>query len=321
MPKVFITGVIQQVGIDLLQRNGFDVTLNQLGKDLTREDLNKIVTNYDAVMTMVGNKIDKDVIDQSSSKLRIISNYAVGIDNIDTEACKQKNIVVTNTPGVASESVAEHVFALALACSKFLIKADKFVRDGKYQKWDPNLFLSNQLWGQTIGIIGLGRIGTFVGQIAYGGFKMKILYFDIRRSEDFEMICEAKFSSILDILRNSDIVTLHVPLTEKTKHMISREQLKEMKNSAILINTSRGPVVEEESLVWALKEGEIAAAGLDVYEFEPKISRELLKLENAVLTPHTASATFETRGEMSRIAAQNIIDVFEGREPLGLLRN
>ncbi len=321
MPKVFVTGLIAENGLHILRQKGFTIEVNKSGKDLSAVELKKVFGEHDAVISMVNNKLDGEIIGSASTNFKIISNYAVGVDNIDVEAAKQKGIIVTNTPGVANESVAEHVFALIFACSKSIIGADKFVREGKYQKWDPNLYLSHQTWGQTIGIIGLGRIGTFVGQIAYGGFRMKVMYFDVRRAEDFELICEARYGTVDEILREADIVTLHVPLTDKTRHMIGRDELKKMKDSAILINTSRGPVVEEEALVWALKEKEIAAAGLDVFEFEPKISKELLKLDNVVVTPHIASATFETREAMSKIAAQNIIDVFEGKEPIGLVRS
>ncbi len=321
MPKVFVTGRIAENGLHLLRQKGFTVEVHKSTDDLTDSELKKVFSEYDAVISMVNNKLDGEIIGRASANLKIISNYAVGVDNIDVEAAKQKGIIVTNTPGVANESVAEHVFALIFACSKSIIGADKFVREGKYQKWDPNLYLSHQTWGQTIGIIGLGRIGTFVGQIAYGGFRMKVMYFDMRRAEDFELICEARYGTVDEILREADIVTLHVPLTDKTRHMIGRDELKKMKDSAILINTSRGPVVEEEALVWALKEKEIAAAGLDVFEFEPKISKELLKLDNVVVTPHIASATYETREQMSKIAAQNIIDVFDGKEPVGLVRS
>lgn len=321
MPKIFITGPIAENGLHILRQKGFSIEVNKSTNDLGDSELKKVFSEYDAIISMVNNTLDSEIIGRASANLKIISNYAVGVDNIDVSAAKQKGIIVTNTPGVANESVAEHVFALIFACSKSIIGADKFVREGKYQKWDPNLFLSHQTWGQTIGVIGLGRIGTFVGQIAYGGFRMKVMYFDVRRAEDFELICEARYGTVDEILKEADVVTLHVPLTDKTRHMIGREELKKMKNSAILINTSRGPVVEEEALVWALQKKEIAAAGLDVFEFEPKISKELLKLENVVVTPHVASATYETREAMSKIAAQNIVDVFEGKEPMGLVRS
>ena len=181
-------------------------------------------------------------------------------------------------------------------------------------------FLSNQIWGKTIGIVGLGKIGTFVAQIAFGGLRMKILYFDVSRSEDFELLTEARYCSVDELLKESDIVTLHVPLTPKTHHLISKSQFRIMKNTAILINTARGPIVNQEDLIWALKNKEIASAGLDVFEHEPDIAHELTILDNVVLTPHIASATVETRLSMAKITAQNIIDVFEGKEPFGLVK-
>lgn len=228
--------------------------------------------------------------------------------------------MVTNTPGVASESVAEFTFMLIFACAKKLIEADKFVRLGKYQQWDPMAFLSLQIWGKTIGIIGLGKIGTYVGQIAYGGLRMKILYYDVMRSEDFEILTEAQFVTIDQLLAEADIITIHCPLTPKTHHLIGKAQFEMMKSSVIFVNTARGSIVEESALVDALKNNKIAVAGLDVFEFEPQISDGLMRLPNVVLTPHIASATVETREAMSKIAAENIIAVFEGREPVGLVR-
>ena len=320
MPKVYIAGKIQDNGIELLKRKGFKVDLNLTGKDLTREELKDIFSNYEAIISMPANNVDGDLLSTASKKLKVIANYAVGFDNIDAKAAKKRAIIVCNTPGVANESVAEHTFAMIFALNKQLKVADRFVREGNFKHWDPNAFLSHQLWGQTIGIIGLGRIGTFVGQIAYGGFRMRILYHDISRSEDFELLCEARYTDIKSLLNLSDIVTLHVPLTADTRGMISTTEFELMKKSAILINTSRGAVVDEKALIWALKEKEIAAAGLDVYEHEPEISAELIKLSNVILTPHTASATFETREKMSEIVAKNIIDVFEGEEPAGLVK-
>lgn len=319
-PKVYISGKIANNGLRILQNKGYLVDINDSGNDLSRDKLEKVIASYDAVITMITDSIDKNLLKSASDKLKVISNYAVGFDNIDVEEANKKGVTVCNTPGVASESVAEHTFAMIFALSKQLIKANKFVLDGKYKKWDPNAFLNHQLWGQTIGIIGLGRIGTFVGQIAYGGFRMKILYHDLVRAEDFEMLTEAEYCGLDQILKEADIVTIHLPLTSSTKHLIGRGELKKMKNSAMLINTARGPIVDEEALVLALEEGEIAAVGLDVFEFEPKFSAELATMDNVILTPHIGSATFETREKTSEIAAQNIIDFFEGKTPIGLVR-
>ena len=320
MPSVYITSQIPQIGINLLKQKGFTVETNNSGKYLTKDQLKNVFYRYNAVLIMMTDKIDMDILKSASSNLKVIANYAVGYDNIDVLDAKRKGIIVTNTPGVASESVAEHTFLLIFAASKKLIEADKFVRLGKYQKWDPMSFLSSQIWGKTIGIIGLGKIGVFVGQIAYSGLRMKILYYDIARAEDFELLTEAKFTSLDQLLKEADIITIHCPLTEKTRHLIGNEQFDLMKKSAILINTARGPIIDENALIEALKNGKIAAAGLDVFEFEPQISEDLIRLPNVVLTPHIASATIETRGAMSRIAAENIIAVFEGKTPFGLIK-
>ena len=267
MPKVYICDVIEENGIASLKQKGFEVEINKSGKDLDFENLKNIFSSYDAVITMIYNKIDSKLIKSASKKLKIISNYAVGFDNIDVKTAQNRKIAVTNTPGVASESVAEHVFSLIAALNKHLFEADRFIRSGKFSRFDPNLFLSNQLWGQTIGIIGLGRIGMFVGQIAYGGFRMKITYFDVKRSEDFELVCNAQYGDVESVLKRADVVTIHVPLLPSTHHLFGRRELKLMKNSAILINTSRVPVVDEEALIWALREKEIAGVGLDVFEY------------------------------------------------------
>lgn len=320
MPSVYITSVIPKECAQMLQSKGFDVQVNGQNHDLTKKELMDVFSKYDAVITLMTNRIDKDVLSTASKKLKAVANYAVGYDNIDLAFAARKNIKVCNTPSVASEAVAEHTFLLIFACAKRLIEADKFVRLGKYQRWDPMSFLSNQIWGKTIGIIGLGKIGTFVAQIAYGGLRMKILYFDSSRSEDFELLTEATYCRVDEILKESDIVTLHVPLTAKTHHLISKKEFKIMKKTAILVNTARGAIVNEEDLIWALKNKEIAAAGLDVFEHEPHIAHDLTILDNVVLTPHIASATVETRLSMAKITAQNIIDIFEGKEPFGLVK-
>lgn len=320
MGSVYITRKIPQIATDLLRKKGFRVQVNTHDKNLPHDQLKEVFAKHHALITMMTDRIDEEVLKSASSDLKIIANYAVGFDNIDILVAKRRGIIVTNTPAVAGESVAEHTFALILACSKKLIEADRFVRLGKYYQWDPLMFLSKQIWGETLGIVGLGRIGTFVGHIAHYGFKMEVLYHDIVRSEDFEMLTEAKMVSLETLLKQSDIITLHVPLTPLTVHLIGKRELRLMKNTAILINTSRGPVIDEEALVWALHQNEIAAAGLDVFEKEPQVSSDLKVSARVVLTPHIASATFETRDSMARIAAQNIIDVFEGKTPVGLIK-
>lgn len=320
MPKVYITCVIPDLAHKLLKKKGFSVKGNDSAGPISKEELKKVLKSYDAVITSVADKIDDEALSHASVNLKIIANYAVGFDNIDVLSAKRKGIVVTNTPDVAGEAVAEHTFALLLACKKRVVEADRYVRVGKFRSFEAMLFVSPQLWGKTIGIVGLGRIGTYVGHIAYGGFKMNILYYDVVRSEDFEMLTEAKFSPLDDLLKKADVVTLHVPLLPTTRHLIGRRELRMMKDEAILVNTSRGAVVDEEALITALSEKWIAAAGLDVYEHEPSVPHALKTLGNVALTPHTASATQECREEMARITAQNIIDVFEGKTPFGLVK-
>ncbi len=320
MHKVYITNVIPKEAVDLLRKKGFEVSVNDSERKLTEAELKNVFSKYEAVISLVHDRIDERVIAAASPKLKVIANYAVGYDNIDVIFAKRRGIVVTNTPGVAGESVAEHTFLLILTLAKKLIEADRYVRSGKFSGWDPNIFLSAQIWGKTIGIVGLGKIGSYVGHIAYGGFKMKILYHDITRSEDFEMLTEAQFVPLEKLLKEADIVTLHVPLCRETTHLIGKKELAMMKGSAILINTARGPVVDQEALIDALTKQKIAGAGLDVYDDEHHIPHELRVLGNTVLTPHIASATFETRSAMARLTAQNVIDVFSGREPAGLVK-
>lgn len=319
MPKVFITGEIENIGVDLLKHHGFEVKTNDQ-HNLPHSQIIEIFSRFDAVITLVSDKIDEEVIRAASPDFKVISNYATGFDNIDVLAAKRRGIVVTSTPGVSAAAVAEHTFMLIMACVKRVIEADRFVRLGKYCRWDPNLFVSPQIWGKTIGIVGLGHIGSYVASIAFGGFKMKVLYHDINSSPDFEMLTEAQQASLERLLKDSDVVSMNLPLTDKTRHMIGREELKLMKDTAILVNTGRGATIDEEALIWALKEKVIRGAGLDVFEDEFHIPHELTTLGNVVLTPHIASATIEARDAMSKLAARNVIDVFEGKEPEGIVK-
>lgn len=319
MYKVYITSLIPDLASKMLKKKGFSVSVNSRGESLGRESLAEVLGSNDAVISAILDRLDEGILAHSSPRLKIIANYAVGFDNIDVLAAKRRGIVVCNTPQVSGEAVAEHTFALILACKKRIIEADRFVRLGKFRGFEPSLFVEPKLWGKTIGIVGLGRIGTYVGHIAFGGFKMKILYYDIIRSGDFEMLTEAGFVPLTDLLKQSDIVTLHVPLTPATKYLIGRRELRMMREDAILVNTSRGPLVDEQALILALSEKWIAGASLDVFENEPMVPHALTTLGNVVLTPHIASATLECREEMARIAAQNIIDVFDGKTPFGLV--
>ena len=267
----------------------------------------------DALLCLLTDKIDQQIIN-ANPKLKIISNYAVGFDNIDVRAATARGIPVTNTPGVLTDAVAEHTFALMMAVARRIPESDQFMRQGKYKRWKPMLLLGTELKGKTLGIVGLGRIGAGVAERAGKGMGMKVIYYDVQRNLKFEKEYRARYVSIKDLLKQSDFVSIHVPLLPSTRHLIGKKELALMKKTAYLINTSRGQVIDEKALVQALNNRSIAGAGLDVYEFEPNLTEGLTKLKNAVLTPHTASATIEARTAMSELAAQNIIDVFQGRK-------
>ncbi len=311
--KIFITRKILEVGIKLLQEKGFEVEVSDFDGVLPREQLLVKIKGADAVLSLLTDKVNAEFFDAAGPQLKIVANYAVGYDNIDVPEAKKRGIVVTNTPDVLTESVAEHAIALMFALAHRIVEADQFMRDGKYIGWAPMLFLGNDLVGKTLGLVGLGRIGAAVARRLEKGFDMKIMYFDVHRNEDLEKEYGLMYADLQTVLREADFVSIHVPLLESTRHLIGAEQLKMMKPTAYLVNTSRGPVVDEKALVEALKSGIIKGAGLDVYEEEPKMAPGLVELNNVVITPHTASATEETRGAMSELAAKNIIEVLEGR--------
>jgi len=222
---------------------------------------------------------------------------------------------VTNTPDVLTNATADLAFALLLACARRIVEADEFTRKGKFKIWQSDLMLGKELNGHTVGIIGAGRIGQAFGRRSKG-FGMKILYFDKKRIPEFEKETGAKFSTLNQLLKKSDFISIHTPLTKETYHLIDKKEFEMMKDGAILINTARGEIINEKELVNALKSGKLFSAGLDVYEFEPKITKDLLKMKNVVLLPHIGSATFETRTKMAELAAKNIVNVLRGKKPI-----
>jgi glyoxylate reductase len=253
--------------------------------------------------------------------LKIIANLAVGYDNVDLVAADQRKILVTNTPGVLDETVAEHAFALLIAISRRIAEGDRCVREGRFKIWSPLLLLGTDLNEKTLGVIGAGRIGSKVAYFAHKGFRMKILYHDPQRNERFEKEVGATFIPHLDsLIPQCDFISLHCPLNAHTRHLIDERRLSLMKPSAYLINTARGPIVDESALVKALERKKIKGAALDVFEFEPKVSEGLMRLENVIMTPHTASASESTRSKMAEMAAANIIEALEGRTPPNLVR-
>ncbi len=312
-PRVFVTRKIAEKGIQLLQKH-CRVKIYPYDQIIPKRELIREVKQCDALLCLLTDTIDKEVINVNP-KLKIISNYAIGFNNIDVAYATKRGIPVTNTPGRAIvEAVAEHTIALLFAITKRICEADQFVRKGKYQRWEPLLLLGMELVGKTIGIVGLGRIGSGVAKRAKA-MGMKVVYTDIKRNAGFESEFKAQYLSLPDLLKSSDVVSLHVPLLPTTHHLIGKKELALMKKSAYLINTSRGPVVDEKALVQALKKKQIAGAGIDVYEFEPKLAPGLTGLSNVVLTPHIASATIEARSEMSLDAAENILAVLQGKKP------
>jgi len=313
--SVFVTRKIPELGIDKLKEKGFTVNVSDKDGVLTKDELKEKLSQkpYDAVLCLLTDKIDAEIFDLVPT-VKIFANYAVGYDNIDIDAARDRGVIVTNTPGVLTETVAEHTFALLIAAAKRVAEADRFTRDGLYQGWAPMLFLGSDLKDKTLGIVGLGRIGTQLAKYATT-FDMKISYHDVKPNPEFESQSSAEFKENLEeLLTEADFVSLHVPLLDSTKHLINKERLSLMKKTSILVNTSRGPVIDEVALVEALKNKVIQAAALDVFEQEPKLAPGLAELENIILTPHIASASIETRSAMSEIAANNIIAVLEGGE-------
>ena len=312
-PKVFITRNIPGSAIPLLKKQ-FQVKVYPKDQFIPRTELIKGVNWCDALLCLLTDKIDKEIIG-ANPRLKVISNYAVGYDNIDVAYATRKGIPVCNTPSQqVVEAVAEHTFALMLAVTKRLHEDEEYVREHFWKSWAPNLLLGMQILGKTLGIVGLGKIGSGVARRA-ACMGMKVIYSDVNRNLPFERQFKAKYRSLNQLLKTADVVTLHVPLLKSTYHLISFKQLKMMKKTAYLINTSRGSVVNEQALTKALKHHWIAGAGLDVYESEPDKNHPLHKLKNCILTPHTASATVEAREQMGKDAAENIIAVLQGRKP------
>jgi lactate dehydrogenase-like 2-hydroxyacid dehydrogenase len=316
MPNIFVTRSIPDEGLSLLQSSGHTVTVFEEERTPTKEELITALKEraYDAVLCLLTDRIDGEVMDAAPS-VKLFANYAVGFDNIDMSAAKERGITITNTPEVLTNAVAEHVFALLLSLVRRIVESDAYIREGKYTGWAPKLLLGSELKGKTLGLVGGGRIGSRVGVIARG-FSMRVLYYDVKRNEAFEQDSGASFhESLPELLSEADVVSIHVPLLPSTRHLIDAKALAYMKSSACLINTSRGPVVDEAALVDALKNNRIAGAGLDVFEQEPALSEGLADFPNVVLTPHTASATIEARSAMSRVAAENILAFLKGETP------
>lgn len=314
---IYITRKIPEPGLKLLDEKGIKYDIGNFKKPPTVKDLKKELQkkNYTGVVSFLTDKIDREIM-EAFPGIKIYSNFAVGYDNLNVEDAKARGIFLTNTPGTSAMAVAEHTVALMLALTTRLVEGDEYMRRGKYKGWDPNIFIGTDLRGKVIGLIGAGQIGTEVAKMLRYGFGANIIYSDIKRNTDLENIDGIIKRETEEVLRESDIVSLHVPLLPTTKHLINSETLKTMKPTAFLINTSRGPVVDEKALIEALEKDIIRGAGLDVFEFEPKLSKGLTKLPDVIITPHIASSRQSAREMMSIIAAQNIISYFETGKPI-----
>lgn len=307
-PKLLLTRMLPDRSMQELL-DYFEVSANTSQRDLTRRELMMEISNKEALICLLGDKIDAELMD-GAPKLRVISNYAVGYNNIDLRAAKVRNIAVCNTPGVLTETTADLAWALIMTTTRRINESEKFTREGKFRGWEPLLFLGQDVHHKTLGILGMGRIGQAVARRAVG-FGMKIIYHArVAKELDFA----AELVDFETLLKESDILSLHLPLTDETRHLIGERELHLMKKSAVLINTARGAIVDEPVLIRALQERWIYAAGFDVYEREPYIPRELMELSNVVLLPHIGSASLETREAMGHLAARNAIAIVSGTQ-------
>lgn len=317
-PKVYVAREIPERGLKIIKER-FDAEVWPEYAPPPKNVIIEKVRNVDALVSLLSDKIDAEVFD-AAPKLKIVSQLAVGFDNIDITEATKRGIYVTNTPGVLTETTADFAWALLMAVARRVVEADKYVRSGQWRVgWHPSMLLGRDVYGATIGIVGAGRIGQAVARRSKG-FDMKILYYDVISRPELEKELGAKRVDLDTLLRESDFVSIHVPLMKETYHLINAEKLKLMKKTAYLINNARGPVVDEKALYKVLKEGKIAGAGLDVFEQEPTpADNPLLKLDNVVVAPHISSASHETRSKMAEMVAENLVAFFEGRQPPNLV--
>ena len=315
--KVFVTRRIPQEGLELLEEGGVEFEVFSEDRPIGREELLEGVKDKEGLLCLLTDRVDREVM-EAAPGLRVISLYAVGYDKVDLQEATRRGILVTNTPGVLTDATADLAWALLFAAARRVVEADRFFRSGKWNGWGPLQFLGADITGRTLGVVGAGRIGTNFAKKAKG-FGMKVLYVHPRRNPELEEELGARRVSLEELLRESDFVSLHVPLTGETRGMIGAAELSLMKPGAVLVNTSRGPVVDERALVAALREGRPAAAGLDVYENEPLPAPGLTDLPNVVCLPHIGSATVGTRTRMARMAARNLLDGLEGKVPPNLV--
>ena len=315
--KVYVTRRMHNTVMKLLG-NICEYDVNPDERPATREEIFNAVKNYAVIITMLNDKIDSEVINAAGPDLKLIANYGVGFDNIDIKAANEKGIYVSNTPDVLTDATADLAWTLLFAAARRVIEGDNIVRTSTFS-WAPKYMLGYDVTGKTIGIIGAGRIGSNMGKKAALGFNMKVLYYSRHDSLALDAVGGSR-AGLEELLERSDFVSIHLPLTPGTRHLIGANELEKMKPDGILINTSRGPVVDEKALADALSRKVIAGAGLDVYENEPNVEEALKGLQNVVLLPHVGTATFGTRIEMGKLIIKNIENVFAGKEPQTMVR-
>ncbi len=311
--KIYVTRPIFDEALEKLRRE-VEVEINSEERILPKIELIEHLRDKDAALTLLTDAIDLEVL-ESAPRLKVIANFAVGFNNVEIESATRLGVVITNTPGVLTETTADFAWTLLMTAARRVVEADQFARAGKYKAWGPKMFLGQDIFGKTLGLIGLGRIGQAVARRA-AGFNMRVIFYDSEPIPD-QVIHDLGVTRVpLDeLLRTSDFISLHVPLFPETHHLLNDTTFALMKPTCVVVNTSRGPVVDEKALVRALKTGKIAAAGLDVYEKEPEIERDLFQLDNVVITPHIASASNETRLKMCMMAADNLLSTLQGRRP------
>ena len=316
--RIFVTRELPKRGLDIIKER-FNAEVWSDYAPPPKKLIIEKVAKVDALATLLSDKIDTEVFD-AAPNLKIVSQFAVGFDNIDVKEATKRGIYVTNTPGILTDTTADYAWALLMAAARRVAEADKYVRDKKWKVgWHPAMLQGRDIFGATIGIIGLGRIGAAIAKRAKG-FNMKILYYDVVRRPEVEEELGIMFRELMAILKESDFITINVPLLKSTHHLINEERLKQMKKTAILINNARGPVIDEKALYKALKEGWIAGAGLDVFEQEPTpATNPLLTLDNIVVAPHISSSSFETRSKMAEMVAENLVSFLEGKTPPNLV--
>jgi len=317
-PKVYVTRELPERGLKIIMER-FDAEVWPEYAPPPKKTIIEKAKDVDALATLLSDKIDAEVFD-AAPKLKMIAQLAVGFDNVDVQEATKRGIYVSNTPEVLTDTTADFAWTLLMALARRVVEADKYVRMGKWKVgWHPAMLQGRDIYGATMGIVGAGRIGYAVAKRATG-FSMKILFYDVIPRPEMEKDFGAKKVDLDELLKQSDFVSVHVPLMKETHHLINAEKLRLMKKTAYLINNSRGPVVDEKALYEALNEGRIAGAGLDVFEQEPtSLANPLLKLDNVVVAPHISSASYETRSKMAEMVADNLIAFFEGKKPPNLI--